>query len=313
MASHYYRSTSFVSLLLLAALPRPGTTQVIDDKHFVFTRGTTLMMASVSLDTRTNTFRADTRTLLSGCPSGIIGTCGYLDPAVSPDGNQIAFVLRAESPSGESVGYGLWIRNLRTRRSLKVARTFGGIPTHLSWSPNGAKLLYSEAGGIKEISLCGTPFPATPRQITTGTSPSYSQDGRRIAFNRAGDIYAAFASGRSQSNITRTTRAEAFPRWSKPGTPGANRIVFLADTAGAREVHRIDLNGTGLFRATQSGTRGKSAPDVSNNGYWYVWEEGNYIWFRAWGGISGPAVESKLTFGETPVWGPKAVSVTTCP
>ena len=69
-----------------------------------------------------------------------------------------------------------------------------------SWSPDRTTLAYARPeGGIDLITENG----ASWKQLTTtGTSPAWSPDGRRIAFADGGDVYVVNATGTGRVNLT---------------------------------------------------------------------------------------------------------------
>lgn len=193
-------------------------------------------------------------------------------PAWSPDGRQIAFI----GGPGD----------------LYVLDADGGEPRRLTqgatapvWSPEGSKIAvtipgeenFTETSHIDVLDSDGSdrrrlvPFQAG--------NPSWSPDGKRIAFARwfaidFTDIYVVDADGSGLRRLTRSPRrgfGSDLPAWS----PDGRRIAFVSsrledlesDDYGS-DLYVIDVDGTGLRRVTTTppATRGDSGPVWSPDG-----------------------------------------------
>ena len=82
-------------------------------------------------------------------------------------------------------------------------------------------------------------------------APSYSPDGRRIAFtsDRRGnyDIYTMNSAGRDLRRITTNPGKDAFPSWS----PNGRTLAFASNRTGDWELYTTNANGSGhLVRVT---------------------------------------------------------------
>ncbi|MCO8274105.1 serine hydrolase [Actinoplanes sp. TRM 88003] len=106
-------------------------------------------------------------------------------PALSPDGNRIAYVLRAADEAGDRVTRGLWLAGTGEPRRL----TRGPADTSPAWSPDGRQLAFLRGGdGAAQIWL----LPADGGEAEAVTdlpkgagAPVWSPDGTRIAFAAA--------------------------------------------------------------------------------------------------------------------------------
>jgi TolB protein len=76
-------------------------------------------------------------------------------------------------------------------------------------------------------------------------APSFSPDGRRIAFtsDRRGnyDVYTMNAAGRDLRRITTNPGKDAFPSWS----PNGRRLAFASNRTGDWELYTTNANGSG--------------------------------------------------------------------
>jgi hemolysin type calcium-binding protein/uncharacterized protein DUF11/WD40 repeat protein len=127
----------------------------------------------------------------------------------------------------------------------------GGQKASLGWQPNGARLVYAEAGGVFTL-VEGNP----PVRIATGGEPVWSPDGSRIAYSAQDGIWTTGPDGQSPVRVTAIQPAYS-PAWSYDGA----RIVFvgtriypeLASKFGAparQDVYTIRADGTDLLRLT---------------------------------------------------------------
>jgi Tol biopolymer transport system component len=82
------------------------------------------------------------------------------------------------------------------------------------------------------------------RQITHGAQPTWSPDGRRIAFTRLGEIYVVDADGQHERRLTTMAQPGAFPAWS----PDGRTIAF----ARLRDVFSVPARGGPVKRLTRS-------------------------------------------------------------
>jgi TolB protein len=82
------------------------------------------------------------------------------------------------------------------------------------------------------------------RQVTRGSQPAWSPDGRRIAFTRLGEIHVVDADGRNERRLTTMAQPGAFPAWS----PDGRTIAF----ARLRDVFSVPSRGGAVKRLTRS-------------------------------------------------------------
>ena len=124
-----------------------------------------------------------------------------------------------------------------------------------AWSPDGTMIAFaSRRTGKFHVYSMNADGTGT-RQLTTGTSnhsrPTWSSDGRRIAFERDGDVYVMNADGSGQRRISDPTAEETAPAWSPDGAS----IVYVRRTPGtaARELWLMRADGSGRRKLTSQG------------------------------------------------------------
>jgi Tol biopolymer transport system component len=221
---------------------------------------------------------AGLRQLTSFPPDG-----GAADPAWSPDGQRIVF---SNFTGATSLGPYLYVmgadgsnmRPLKKRQSESMTALVGSAP---AWSPNGSLIAFEvctncELGGsdyeISVVEAAGTDYD--PEQIHAATdhpagdtNPTWSPDGRRIAFV-------------------------------------SDRDYVEADTLRFRQdLYLVDADGGNLQRLTETGnaTRPKWSPDSKKIAYeWNIQGNEVYVYDLADGQIQ--KIESGLQFAGNPLW-----------
>lgn len=88
----------------------------------------------------------------------------------------------------------------------------------------------------------GSSLTQLTNSIEDDTEPSWSPDGKRIAFTSLRDgnkeIYLMNAGGTNQTRLTINSGIDAFPKWSRDG-----RITFTSNRAGQTGVYVMDVTG----------------------------------------------------------------------
>lgn len=162
------------------------------------------------------------------------------DPAWSPDGQRLAFVLATDSSRVVYVSD----PNGKDRKPLTPANVRA---IHPSWTADGRRILYSTdddlrppAKNASEIYSLDVTTLAIDTLISGGvnTFPVMSPDGQWLAFRRiVGDmnseVFLAKADGTGARNLTNHPSYEGWPAWS----PDGSRIAFAANRNG--EDHQI--------------------------------------------------------------------------
>jgi Tol biopolymer transport system component len=165
-------------------------------------------------------------------------------PTLSPDGRIVAFVSDAGGTQQ------VWIKNLATGAPVQL--TFGDGPaSRPRWSPQGDWILYSTVGnGIWSVPSLG----GEPRQILEdGSNADLSPDGRRLVFERAGEIFISGADGSGATVLPRRPRsqnpydADSWPTFSPDGESIA---LFLAEEGRYGDYWILPSNGDAPRRVT---------------------------------------------------------------
>lgn len=138
---------------------------------------------------------------------------------------------------------------------------FDGYEAHAAFAPDQKSILFHRQVGDGDYDLyrldlasrVAEPFVSGPGEQSY---PSWSPDGRFVAFasdagEEAGmtDIYVANSSGMVLSRITAEPGYNTYPSWSKDG----RHLYFNSERDGARNVYRIEMDGSGRCVAIGNG------------------------------------------------------------
>ena len=118
-------------------------------------------------------------------------------PALSPDGTQIVYVLRTQDGEADRAVRGLWRVGTRSGEPERLTR--GPADSSPAWSPDGSRLAFLRAqDGPAQVWLLpmggGEPEQLTTLPLGAG-APVWSPDGRSIAFGAPVDLHAGEPGG----------------------------------------------------------------------------------------------------------------------
>lgn len=195
------------------------------------------------------------------------GDADHEDPAWSPDGKSIAFVLIKNGKKALALldpGSG----------KVEVIGPAGHSPIHPAFTPDGKSLLYCTDDDLRPPTKNESQLYAidlATRQVRTlvsggvNTYPVMSPDGRQIAWRKIigdmnSEVFVADADGKNARNITNHEAWEGWPAWS----PDGKTIAFAGNRNAAWQIYLVDPDGANLrlLAATEGrGTAPKWAPD----------------------------------------------------
>jgi TolB protein len=127
-------------------------------------------------------------------------------------------------------------------------------------SPDGTRIAFFSAMDVWIMRSDGTARRNVTRNGALNEYPTWSPDGRNLAFNSHRDgqyeIYRATASGSRQRNLTRDPAQDQWPAWS----PDGRHIAFMSDRDGSEDVLVMRADGSDVRNVTHTPALGESHP-----------------------------------------------------
>ncbi len=201
-------------------------------------------------------------------------------PSYSPDGRRIAFHSNRDDPdrNDDDFIFGIYVMNADGSGQTRLTdnSAIDGAP---SWSPDGRRIAFHSdrddpdrsddyrIAGIYVMNADGSGQTRLTDNSATDASPSWSPDGRRIAFTSYrdgnGEIYVMNADGSGQTRLTHISATDAAPSWS----PDGRRIAFHSNRDWYWEIYVMNADSFGQTRPTGNSAVGADpswSPDGEN-------------------------------------------------
>lgn len=189
---------------------------------------------------------------------GLVGGTSFnsttSSPSISPSG-QLAF----SSAIGNDGSMEIYVSSLDGSSPRRLTRTQKGINISPRWNPRtGREIAFiSNRGGSPQIYVMDASGANQRPLIARGghaDSPSWSPDGRYIAFTYGGagsfQIFVADVASGQLLQLTSQGRNES-PTWS----PDARHIVFQSNRSGKWEIWQMHIDGSSQRQLTRGGGR----------------------------------------------------------
>ena len=209
-------------------------------------------------------------------------------PDWSPDGKTILYVA-GHVPKNHDLAPGGIVAMDADGKDKRLLKNRGGI--HPSWSPDGNRIAFisGNIGGDTQVHVMDADG-RNPRQLTRNTEhkqmPSWSLDGRHIAYGSEDRIWVMNSDGKNQRRLT-NIKGDEHPTWS----PQSDAIAFHAERkGGGRGIYLANVTN-GAVNVMQHARRfGDGQPDWHYPGAFSVSPEGSRI--TMWGRLKN--IESSL-------------------
>jgi len=178
------------------------------------------------------------------------GSEGDSTPAVSPDGNTLAFVRGTDPDSADIYLCDLAGGNLR--RLTFDDRAIHGI----AWTPDGQEVVYAanRASGWRLWRLAAY-GGGSPREIAMATGqahyPAIAPQGRHLAYTDSPSVSAIWRAALGAPDTEGRSIIRSFGRETAPAySPDGKRIANVSDQTGADEIWVSDAEGGNRVQRT---------------------------------------------------------------
>jgi len=170
------------------------------------------------------------------------------EPAWSPDGARIAFVIYKNSDQSLNI-YTI----LADGSDVKQLTDNPSEDREPAWSPNGARIAFVRYSDRSTHIYTMLADGSDVKQLTDNQSydrePAWSPDGARIVFSSGGDIYTmASDNGLDIRRLTDNQSDDREPAWSPDGA----RIAFASNRDGDYEIYTMAFDGTDVKQLTDN-------------------------------------------------------------
>lgn len=179
---------------------------------------------------------------------------GKIAFTTSRDGNQEIYLMNADG-SGQTR-----LTNNRTPDDFPIFSPDGTMIAFRSQDEKGRwwiKRMKVDGSDVTEITPLAAEPPMSPWHEEF--SMSWSPDGRKIAFQEAGDIFTVDIDGSNRTNLTRHPAIDLEPTWSRDGS----RIFFVSSRVFYLTLHSMKADGSDVQELPTADEFWDMAPDAA--------------------------------------------------
>ena len=145
----------------------------------------------------------------------------YQPPAVSPDGERIAFTAAASGSDPDR----LFVRLLSAATATEIP--LPGADVHYPfWSPDGQQIAFNSRGTLQRVDVSGGP-PVTICNSDTFYGGTWNRDGVIVGTSRSGVLYRVSAAGGDPKPLLPLAEGETFQLWPK-FLPDGKHYLYLS-------------------------------------------------------------------------------------
>lgn len=226
---------------------------------------------------------------------------GAQTPKWSPDGTKIVY---ASEQNGNT---DVWVMRADGTGKIRIT-DFAGDDGHPHWSADGQRIIFNSARTTPDLSaewsrqwhevfsvrLDGTDLRQHTRCRSVCTYPSFSPDGKKIAYRKVVDVpgfrwdlsnaernsevFVSDLDGSNEINLSSNAAYDGWPAWS----PDSKLIAFTSNRTGPQnvgQVFSVASDGTGLRQVTRgpwSYTQPSWSPDGKRIYAWQNQDHGTF-------------------------------------
>ncbi|MCQ3930723.1 MAG: hypothetical protein DPW16_09695 [Chloroflexi bacterium] len=184
------------------------------------------------------------------------------DPALSPDGSQIAFVSDRDRPSSDNPLTDIYVMNRDGSDQTRV--TFNEVyDSSPAWLDND-HLIYTSGMRPGELVVLDLTDGTETHLGIEGYAPAPNADGTQIAYVFEGGLYIIQADGSGSRLVTDAVEGMSGPVWS----PDDSQLLFTSRDKAAYGVYVVDTDGENVQQISAESVFGATwSPDGTQIAY----------------------------------------------